>query len=405
VDDAEGLAEILQDPERCAYPQSQVHILTGPQATRGGIVAKLDQLARDTTLESTIVFYFSGHGYQVDTSIGQAYYLIPSGYDLSRLKETAISGAELTERLRAILGKKMLLLFDCCHAGGLGVAKDLGLELTKAPLPPEASTLLGQGSGCVIISSSQADELSYAGKPYSAFTLALIEALAGKGASKQDGFVRVADLAMYAREMVPRRTYDRQHPILNFEAADNFVVAYYAGGGIQPKDLLFTEEPQIEPEPGAFTFQQSRGTFVGENMTMGRDFAGRDRIGDEVGGDKIQIGGSISGTGIAIGHSQVHVSHGISGSDLSALFAPIMQAVQNAPLDKRDEAMRTAQALKEELAKDKKADDSRIAKLVDQLVGLVPSAVTTVVSTFASPILGGLAGPVTRFVLDKIQGK
>ena len=31
-------------------------------------------------------------------------------------------------------------------------------------------------------------------------TLALIEALAGKGASQKDGYVRVADLAMYARD-------------------------------------------------------------------------------------------------------------------------------------------------------------------------------------------------------------
>ena len=43
---------------------------------------------------------------------------------------------------------------------------------------------------------------SYAGVPYSAFTLALIEALSGEGASKQDGFVRLADLALYAREPV-----------------------------------------------------------------------------------------------------------------------------------------------------------------------------------------------------------
>jgi hypothetical protein len=39
------------------------------------------------------------------------------------------------------------------------------------------------------------------------------------------------------------------------------------------------------------------------------------------------------------------------------------------------------------------------------LAGLVPGAVSALVSAFASPVIGGLAGPVTKFVLDRIQGK
>jgi hypothetical protein len=83
---------------------------------------------------------------------------------------------------------------------------------------------LVQGQGRAVIASSRADELSYAGKPYSAFTLALMEALCGKGVAQQDGYARMADLALHARQMVPRRTGDRQHPILNFQESDNLVV-------------------------------------------------------------------------------------------------------------------------------------------------------------------------------------
>ena len=46
-----------------------------------------------------------------------------------------------------------------------------------------------------------------------------------------------------------------------------------------------------------------------------------------------------------------------------------------------------------------------MAKLVDGLVGLVPAGAAAVASAFGTPILGGIAGPVTKFVLDKIQGK
>jgi hypothetical protein len=39
---------------------------------------------------------------------------------------------------------------------------------------------------------------------------------------------------------------------------------------------------------------------------------------------------------------------------------------------------------------------------VKGLVGLVPSAVSAIVSAFGTPILGGVAGPVTKFVLAEL---
>ncbi|WDD36277.1 caspase family protein (plasmid) [Nostoc sp. UHCC 0926] len=262
VDDAIGLANILKDPERCAYQPEQVHLLSKEQANREGVIAALDQLAQSTTPDSTVIVYFSGHGYQVASPMGEAYYLMPFGYDQTKLHKTAISGTEFITKLQAISAKKLLVLLDCCHAGGLGDTSKLGYEAEKSPLPPEAQALFNEGKGRVAIASSQADEKSLAGRPYSAFTLALIEALAGKGASKKDGYVRVADLAMYAREVVPRRTRERQHPILNFEQADNFILAYYAGGDTEPKGLPFEGEPEIEPEAGAFNKQGANNQII-----------------------------------------------------------------------------------------------------------------------------------------------
>lgn len=299
VDDAIGLASILCDPERCAYPAEQVKRLTGPAAGRDAILKALEELATLTDPEATVVVYFSGHGYTVTTAIGEAYFLMPFGYDVSQLYKTAVSGKELTDRLAAIPARRLLLLLDCCHAGGIEESKTPGVQLAKTPLPPEAERLFTQGSGRVVIASSKAGELSYAGKPYSAFTLALIEALAGVGAARQDGYVRVADLALYAREMVPKRTQQRQHPVLTFEQADNFVLAYYAGGDTQPKALPFAQTPEIEAEPGALAGAQrpsvivntGGGAYIAGNVkTGGGAFVGRDKIvyGDEVHGDKVQ---------------------------------------------------------------------------------------------------------------------
>jgi hypothetical protein len=43
--------------------------------------------------------------------------------------------------------------------------------------------------------------------------------------------------------------------------------------------------------------------------------------------------------------------------------------------------------------------------LIDGLVELVPGAVSAVTAIFVNPVLAGLTGPVTKFVLDKIQRK
>lgn len=251
VGDATGLASLLADPARCAYTPEQVRLLTDAQATRPAVLAALEALA-GAAAAATVVVYFSGHGYRLNAAEGTAYYLLPYGYDLNRLAQTAISGTEFADRLQAIPAARLLVLLDCCHAGGVGEAKAAGAPLTRAALPPEAQQWLAEGRGRVLIASSREGELSYAGRPYSAFTLALLEALCGTGVAKADGYVRVADLALHAREAVPGRTQGRQHPILHFEQADNFALAYYAGGELQPKGVPWTVAPEIEPEPGAW---------------------------------------------------------------------------------------------------------------------------------------------------------
>ena len=443
VDDAKGLAEILRAPDRCAYPDKQVQVLTGEGATRKQVLDALGRLAQQAAADSTVVVYFSGHGYRVESAIGDAYFLMPFAYDINKLRQTAISGAELAAALGAIKAQKMLILLDCCHAGGLDEAKAPGLTLSKAPLPAEAPALLAQGSGRIIIASSTSDELSYAGKPYSAFTVALIEALAGKGVAKKDGYVRATDLALYAREMVPRRTTNKQHPVMNFEQADNFIVGYYSGGDAEPKGLPFSEaDVAIEEEPGQFnrSFNQAGQTVVGpqtnitgkvegpilsgsfagpvqiggsgpsiqsgRDINIGGDFVGRDKITTTHNyGDTITTG-DISGSGIAIGRgARATVSSGLQGPEFERLFATLLQAAAKAEPAKAGPAMQTVNELKDEVKKGEKADDSRVGKLIDQLVGLVPGAVSAVVSAFGSPLLAGLAGPVTKFVLDKVQGK
>jgi hypothetical protein len=94
-----------------------------------------------------------------------------------------------------------------------------------------------------------------------------------------------------------------------------------------------------------------------------------------------------------------------SPAALDGALRPLIKAIRAAPAEVRSEAEAKLTALRQEVTKGKDANDGVIAKLVDGLVGLVPTATSAVVSAFATPILGGIAGPVTSFVLDKLRSK
>jgi hypothetical protein len=121
-----------------------------------------------------------------------------------------------------------------------------------------------------------------------------------------------------------------------------------------------------------------------------------------VGAGGVSIGGSNSGT-INIGR-QVTDQHGTNTNDIPALFAALLAAVNThaAPSVKADAVAQVAQ-LKTEIAKGAAAEDGTVAKLVDGLVGLVPDAARTVASTFATPVLSGIAGPLTKWVLETLK--
>ncbi|WP_051943302.1 caspase family protein [Streptacidiphilus rugosus] len=243
VKDGEGIAAILRDPERCAYPPEQVTELLGPNATKAAIIRALRNLASTATTRSTSVIYFSGHGIRT----GETHYLLPHDYDPKDLTHVAISDAELTGALAGLVSAQITLILDCCHPTELPI-EDLGAK--TVPMPPEARRFLTSGTGRALLASSRSDERSYVAKPYSHFTAALIEGFSGVGNAGRDAFVRVTDLAMYASEIVPRRTRGRQHPTLDY-SGHNFALAYFAAGGSVSKGAPFAfeggaEEPALK---------------------------------------------------------------------------------------------------------------------------------------------------------------
>ena len=231
IADAKAIDKQLRDPTRCAYESHHVRLLTEKDARREDILSALEWLAEKAGKDDTAIVYFSGHGIELPD-----FHLLPFGFELNNLADTAITHQEFTERLRSIRAKKLLLLLDCCHAGGQAEVKGY-----KSPIPPAAIVEFGNSSGRVMIASSRKWERSQIGHPYSEFTKAALESLSGYGAFERDGYARVLDLALWVNRVVPERTNNTQHPIIKVSnLQDNFALAWYAGGEKSPKPLPWT---------------------------------------------------------------------------------------------------------------------------------------------------------------------
>lgn len=229
VTDATALYDVLVNPKRAAYPPENVQLLTENRSKRQDILDGFDTLikqSKETNIETAIVYY-SGHG----GKIGSEYYLAPFEFNRNLPKQTGISGKEFTDKIEAVKAKKLLVILDCCRAGGIPITKDTKAFFNSNP-PKDFLDTLSKGAGKVIIASSQENEPSLAGSPYSAFTKCLLEALSGKGTRYSDGYAKIFDILSHLFKEVPAQTKDQQHPFLNNASniSEDFAVCYYAGG-------------------------------------------------------------------------------------------------------------------------------------------------------------------------------
>lgn len=462
VRDAEALRQVLRDPTLCGYPDGQIALLTGQAALRDPFLAELDSLAQ-VTPDATVLIYFAGHGFY-----GQDgdYYLTSHDTRLAGARVvtgTGVSEKVLLEKLRAIPARRLILLFNACHAGELMPAMGAGDPTSPDDviLPDSAAAaILATGEGRVVITACRPQQQSYIapGQPLTLFGQALMDGLSGRSlyiasnagyvsafalyehiyhavldairpyGAQQEPVLSVLNnvgpfpVALYkgasamgafdAGEALPpttaanpidpalsRRLLERYIPAVRVSAAGEWAIA--VGGNVEGSTLI-TGDSNTVSQHTAF---DQRGQTVGSQTNVAGDFHGGPIGGDKVGGDKITVG-DVSGAGIAIGRgARAVATSGLDAAALSQALAPLYRAAgQLADADAQAQAWRQVDGLQAELARGAQADDSRVARLIDGLVTLAPGVASAVASAFGSPILAGAAGPVTRFVLDKLSG-
>jgi uncharacterized caspase-like protein len=434
--DVKALREVLIHPERCGYREENVKVIVGKvivgkESSRANILIALDWLAQklkdDSSGNATAVVFYSGHGFRDNSMQPANYYLVPYDVQSEGFRASALRAEDFASAISDLKPQRLLVILDCCHAGGMDV-KDL---TTYAPssipsqifmLPGKAVSqsegakgleLLSRGSGRAVLSSSQGQQQSYIRKDHamSIFTYHLIEALTGhaqpgEGATE----VLVSDLMSYVWRKVPESAKSEygvsQEP--DYQVSGNFPIALLLGG----KGLA---KGQTAPDPlSPIVSDQAKNTKVGAifsaNAQIRGDYVVHDKNiqgdevrGDKLGGDKITVG-NISGQGVAIGRGGRNtITTGVSVQELRQLFEPLLVLIQKSPTANKAEILKQTEELCQEVAKGTVADDRKIGELIDGLIRLVPDAVSYIAKIFSSPILGGIVGPVTKYVLDKIQ--
>lgn len=163
------------------YPQRNIVLLTGSQATKTGLVKNLEAwLPNNVTERSTVMFYFSGHG-APDAKTSQAY-LVPMDGDPQYLEETAYPIKRLYAKLAALKAKRVLVALDSCFSGAGGRS-----VLATGTRPLVAKMDLAPAEGKIVsLSASSSDEITGAleEQGHGLFTYQLLKALtetAGRG--------------------------------------------------------------------------------------------------------------------------------------------------------------------------------------------------------------------------------
>ncbi len=292
--DAQAVARIIRDAQFCGYPAEQVTLLTGESATRAGILAALDQLTQ-TGKDDTVLLFYSGHG---DYDSAGDYHL--TSHDTRRQDGrvqpgTAVSQAELLEKLRAIPAGRVLLLFNACHAGEISPTLGEAAPPTGSPLPDKtANALLATGSGRVVITACRENQVAFVGPgDCTLFAQALTEGLRGGGeVYSRSGFISAFDLYTHlyytleklVPDAVPQYVRDRygnkQEPELTIlKGVGPFAVALFRGAttlGSFPTDQEPDRETAVREIP------ESRSRRALQNITGTATVQG-DNYGQNVG--------------------------------------------------------------------------------------------------------------------------
>lgn len=227
------------------FAPDHVRLLVDEDATQRRVISELGNkfLARVTKPDDVVVLFFSSHGSPAQLDIKGKNFLVAHDSDPDDLYATGINMDNILEMARdRIDSQRVLLVLDACHSGVIG-SGEKGM-LRPANFDAEQ---FAQGSGKLIICSSNPEESSWESKRYEngIFTRKLLEGLRMNGKRTTLGeafpFIQKA-VAAEAQEDYAAR----QSPVVRSKWSGNELVL--AAPAAAPQGIPVAVKQELQPD-------------------------------------------------------------------------------------------------------------------------------------------------------------
>ncbi|WP_419659714.1 peptidase C14, caspase domain protein [Desulfosarcina variabilis str. Montpellier] len=223
--DAQALYEWIISPKGGKYAPERVKLLINERATGRNIKYLLNDWLKKALKEDKVTVYFAGHGSSESPESQGNYYLLPYDTEYDRISSTAFPMWDIETALRRyIRARKVIVLADACHSGGVGQSFDMARRAGRGVLLNNriSSALEGLskvGDGICVISASDTNQFSQEserwGGGHGVFTYFLQKGLQGDADYNADGEVNLGELTPYLSQNVRRETENQQSPIVS----------------------------------------------------------------------------------------------------------------------------------------------------------------------------------------------
>ncbi len=460
VQDAEAVAEILTNSQKCGYLPGQVTVLTGPNTTKEKIVRALYNLSIDTGPEDTVFLFLCSHGY---FGTDDEWYFKPYDVRLAGKKvipETGLGSKELIELFQKIKAERLFIVFNTCFSGhaapqALGGEAEEATPDTLNPDPKTVNAILGSGKGRIVITAAAENQKSYFDKesPLTYFTQALVDGLNGTlPIRSRGGYIGAFDLynelyfevkeavkEEYGKEQEPEITVIKKKgpfPVAlahggdegslgAFDAADSAI----AGKKREVRESKAKRAAEMVMQINTTTTKKIKtggGAYFGGDVTAkdGGTIIGRDQVihgssystgdvgegsqvvqgsGTAVGPKGVSVGGDNTGNIITGDHNTINQSPEAAEAFETILAALAQRQDEDAVFD-NDDVQDVVEELQAEAVKpDAEADENRLKKLFTKLGKMAPDIFEVTVATLANPIAG--IALVAQKIAQKAKGE
>jgi uncharacterized caspase-like protein len=220
-DDAKSFYNWLISPTGGRFAPSRVKLLLGQDATGKSMKHALFVWLKKALEEDMVIIYFAGHGSSESPDSTDNLFLLPYDAQYDDIATTAFPMWDMETALkRFIKAKKVVIIADACHGGGVGQPFDVVRRTNRAiqvsPISSGLQDLSAMGDGICVISASDSKQFSQEGKNWGGghgvFTYYLLRGLRGESDYNRDDRVTLGELIPYLSEHVRRATGNAQSP-------------------------------------------------------------------------------------------------------------------------------------------------------------------------------------------------